>query len=201
MLSLALTGNIASGKSTVANILSALGATVIDADRIVHELQRSGTPVFQAIVHRFGPDIVAANGELDRAELRRRVLADDAARLDLEAIVHPAVADRRAQLLAQARAEGAQVIVTDIPLLFEINAQDAFDGVILVDAPVSERRRRLLEWRRLPPAEVERLLAVQQEPALKRSRSTWVIDNDAGLAALEARTRAVWEDLQRRARA
>lgn len=201
MLSVALTGNIASGKSTVANILATLGATVIDADRLVHELQRSGTPVFHAIVRRFGPEVVGPDGELDRATLRKRVLEDEAARLDLEAIVHPAVANRRAELVAEARNSGAPVVVSDIPLLFEINAQDAFDGVILVDAPVDERRRRLLEGRQLQPAEVERLLTVQQSAAAKRSRSTWVIENDAGRDVLEARTRAVWQDLLRRARA
>ncbi len=201
MLSLALTGNIASGKSTVAATLADLGARVIDADRIVHELQRPGTPVFNAIVRLFGPEVVAADGELNRAALRQLVLADDAARRDLEAIVHPAVAGRREQLLAKAKAEGAAVVISDIPLLFEIGAEGAFDGVILVDAPMEERRRRLREERGLEAAEVARLLAVQWPPEEKRRRSTWVIENDGDLDQLEARTRAVWQEIQHRVQA
>lgn len=200
-LSVALTGNIAAGKSSVAEILVRLGATVIDADRLVRELQREGTPVFDAIRRRFGPDVLGADGSLDRSALRTLVLADDAARRDLEAIVHPAVATRREALLAEARARNVPVVISDIPLLFEIGAEGEFDGVILVDAPVAERRRRLRQDRGLSAAEVEGLLAVQQAPEAKRARSTWVIENDAGWDALEARTRAVWDEVQRYARA
>lgn len=201
MLSIALTGNIAAGKSSVAEILVRLGATVIDADRLVRELQREGTPVFDAIRHRFGPDVLGADGTLDRSALRTLVLADDAARRDLEAIVHPAVATRREALLAEARARNVPIVISDIPLLFEIGAEGEFDGVILVDAPVAERRRRLRQDRGLSAEEVERLLAVQQPSEAKRARSTWVIENDAGWDALEARTRAVWDEVQRYAHA
>lgn len=201
MLSIALTGNIAAGKSSVAEILIRLGATVIDADRLVRELQREGTPVFEAIRHRFGPDVLGADGTLDRSALRTLVLADDAARRDLEAIVHPAVAMRREALLAEARARNVPIVISDIPLLFEIGAEGEFDGVILVDAPVAERRRRLRQDRGLSAEEVERLLGVQQPSEAKRARSTWVIENDAGWDALEARTRAVWDEVQRYAHA
>lgn len=195
MLNAALTGNIASGKSTVAALFAKWGAAVIDADAIVHELQRPGTGVYDAIVRRFGPRVVGARGLLDRATLRARVLADPDARRDLEAIVHPAVARRRAELLEEARRRGVRVAVSDIPLLFEALDPVAFDAVVLVDAPEPERRRRLLTDRDLDPAEVDRLLAAQLPSAAKRARSTWVIDNDGSRADLERRARGVWEAL------
>ncbi|HSE26687.1 MAG TPA: dephospho-CoA kinase [Gemmatimonadales bacterium] len=195
MLNAALTGNIASGKSTVAALFAKWGAAVIDADAIVHELQRPGTGVYDAIVRRFGPRVVGARGLLDRATLRARVLADPDARRDLEAIVHPAVARRRAELLEEARRRGVRVAVSDIPLLFEALDPVAFDAVVLVDAPEPERRRRLLTDRDLDPAEVDRLLAAQLPSAAKRARSTWVIDNDGSRADLERRAREVWEAL------
>lgn len=199
MLHLALTGNVAAGKSTVAALFARWGATLIDADAIVRELQRPGTPDFAAIVRRFGDAVVAPDGTLDRAALRGRVLADAAARRDLEAIVHPAVHARRELLLAEARAAGARVVLSDIPLLFEAGLEGGFDGVILVDAPPAERRRRLVAGRGLDPAEADRLIAAQLPAERKRARATWVIDNDADPAALEARARAVWEAIARRA--
>jgi dephospho-CoA kinase len=195
MLDVALTGNVASGKSSVAALFAAWGATVIDADAIVHELQRPGTGVYDAILRRFGHRIVGPRGLLDRDALRARVLADPDARRDLEAIVHPAVAQRRAELLAEARRHGARVVLSDIPLLFEALDPAAFDAVVLVDAPEAERRRRLVEDRGLDPAEADRLIAAQMPSAPKRARSTWVIDNDGTRADLERRARAVWEAL------
>jgi len=195
MLDVALTGNVASGKSSVAALFAAWGATVIDADAIVHELQRPGTGVYDAILRRFGHRIVGPRGLLDRDALRARVLAEPDARRDLEAIVHPAVAQRRAELLADARRRGARVVVSDIPLLFEALDPAAFDAVVLVDAPEAERRRRLVEDRGLAPAEAERLIATQMPSAPKRAQSTWVIDNDGTRADLERRARAVWEAL------
>ena len=195
MLNVALTGNVASGKSAVAALFAAWGATVIDADAIVHELQRPGTGVYDAILGRFGPRVVGPRGLLDRDALRARVLADPDARRDLEAIVHPAVARRREELMADARRRGVQVVVSDIPLLFEALDPAAFDAVVLVDAPEAERRRRLVVERGLDPAEAERLMAAQLPSAAKRARSTWVIENDGTLADLERRARGVWEAL------
>ncbi len=195
MLNVALTGNVASGKSTVAAFFAAWGAVVIDADAIVHELQRPGTGVYDAIVRRFGQRVVGPRGLLDRDALRARVLADPDARRDLEAIVHPAVARRREELVADARRRDVRVVVSDIPLLFEALDPAAFDAVVLVDAPEAVRRRRLVTLRGLDPAEAERLMAAQLPSSTKRARSTWVIDNDGTLAGLERRARAVWEAL------
>jgi dephospho-CoA kinase len=199
MLSVALTGNAAAGKSAVAALLTEWGATVIDADRLVHEAQRPGTTVFNAIVGRFGPGVVAPDGTLDRAALRARVLADPAERRALEALVHPAVAAARAAAVEQARLAGAAVVVNDIPLLFEVLDPGAFDAVILVDAPEALRRDRLTRLRGLAPDEADRLMASQQPTAMKRSRSTFIIENEGTLDDLRARTRTVWDALRQRA--
>ncbi len=189
---LALTGNVAAGKSTVARRLVERGAVLIDADAIVRELQRPGTPVFAQIVARFGPTIVAADGALDRAALRQRVLADPAERHDLEAIVHPAVEQARRRRLSQAADAGATIVITDMPLLYEAADPAAYDGVILVDAPTPIRRDRLIRERGLSAEEADRLLAAQWPAAAKRARATWIIDNDADLATLLERTDRLW---------
>jgi dephospho-CoA kinase len=197
MLNVALTGNIAAGKSTVAALFREWGATLIDADQLVRDVQAPGSPVLAAIGERFGVDLIDGSGRLDRAALRRRVLSDPSALADLNRIVHPAVLARRSALEAEARARGARIVISDIPLLFEASDPDAFDVVILVDAPPDVRRARLLGTRRLPPDEADRMLAAQAPSGPKRARSTFVIDNDGDRATLEARTRAVWNQLVR----
>lgn len=193
MRRIALTGNIAAGKSTVADLLRSWGAVLFDADEAVRVLQRPGSGVFAAIVTHFGPGVVRADGGLDRVALRERILSSPDDRAALEAMVHPAVEERRLAAQAAAAAAGAAVFVADIPLLFESADPGAYDGVILVDAPESERRRRLINARRLAPVDADRLLAAQMPSAAKRPLATWIIDNDADRATLVARTRAVWD--------
>ena len=195
MLSVALTGNIASGKTTVLNLFQSWGAFTTDADAMVRELQRPGTPVFDAIVRRFGPPVVASDGSLDRGALRRIVLEDPAARADLEALVHPAVHERRAQALAQARASGVPVSVHDIPLLFEAADPSEFDRIVLVEASPARRREWLIQRRGLGPAEADRMIGAQLPSPVKRARSHYVIENDADLATLGQRARVVWDQL------
>ena len=199
MLNVALTGNIAAGKSSAAAFLREWGATVIDADAIVRELQRPGTPVFQAIVQRFGASTVAPDGTLDRAALRARILASPAERKALEAIVHPAVEAERSRLIATAGGTG--IVINEIPLLFEAVDPSRFDAVVLVDAPEPVRLARLIEERGLDPAEGRALLAAQMPAAEKRARSHFVIENDATRDALRERTWLVWRKLLARARA
>lgn len=194
-LNVGLTGNVASGKSSVAALFQRWGAAVIDADAIVHELQRPGTDVHAAIVRRFGPGVLLPDGALDRAALRDWVLADPGARRDLEAIVHPAVAARREELVDAARERRVPVVVSEIPLLFEALDPAAFDAVVLVEAPEAVRRRRLMEQRGLTPAEADRLIAAQMPSELKRARSRFVIENDGSPDDLERRSRVVWEAL------
>jgi dephospho-CoA kinase len=193
MRTIALTGNIAAGKSTVAQLLRGWGAVVFEADDEVRALQRPGQPVFEAILQHFGPAVRRADGGLDRTALRERILGSPTERAALEALVHPAVEARRQAAIRAAEARGAAVFLADIPLLFEAADPAAYDGVILVDAPTAERRRRLIEERRLPPLDADRLIAAQMPASAKRPLATWIIDNDADRATLVARTRAVWE--------
>ena len=199
MLTVALTGNIAAGKSTVAELFRSWGATLIDADRLAREAQAPGTPVLRAIADRFGHDLIGPDGVLDRSALRRRVMADPAALPDLNRIVHPDVLRRRAALETEARRRGDRIVVSDIPLLFEVADPAAFDAVVLVDAPEPVRRARLIARRGLSAEEAQAMLAAQAPSGPKRERSTYVIDNDGGRDTLEARAREVWSQLLARA--
>jgi dephospho-CoA kinase len=199
MLNVALTGNIASGKSTVAELFREWGATLIDADRLVRDVQAPGSPVLRAIAARFGQDLIDPAGVLDRRLLRRRAMGDPAALADLNRLVHPDVLRRRAALEQEARSRGDRIVVSDIPLLFEAADPTAFDVIVLVDAPVAMRRARLLAQRGLTAEDAEQMLAAQAPTGPKRARSTFVIDNDGERAALEARAREVWAALVARA--
>jgi dephospho-CoA kinase len=199
MLSVALTGNIAAGKSAVAELFRSWGATLIDADRLVREAEAPGSPVLRAIADRFGHDLIGPGGALDRPALRRRVMADPAALADLNRIVHPAVLRRRAALETEARRRGDRIVVSDIPLLFEAADPAAFDVVVLVDAPAPLRRARLIAARGLSAGDADAMLAAQAPSGPKRERSTFVIDNDGDRATLQARAREVWAQLVARA--
>jgi dephospho-CoA kinase len=198
MLNVALTGNIAAGKSEVVRRFAEWGATVIDADQLAREAQAPGTEVLRAIVQRFGKEILTPDGGLDRAALRGRVMGDDEALAALNGIVHPAVRHRRDQLLAEATARGDAVVINDIPLLFEAADPSAFDLVVLVDAPEALRRERLLTARGLSPDDADRMIRAQIPSEVKRSRADLIIDNAGTLAELDAAARAAWDALRQR---
>ena len=199
MLNVGLTGNIASGKSTVARLFTDWGAVLIDADAIVHELEQPGTPVFRAIVAKFGEEVLAPDGTLDRAALRARVFGDRDALASLNGIVHPAVRAERDRRIAEARAARTKILIQDIPLLFEVMDPAAFDAVVLVDAPVAARRERLERLRGLDTATAESMIGAQRPSAEKRAKATYIIDNEADFPTLERRARTVWRELERRA--
>jgi dephospho-CoA kinase len=199
MLNVALTGNIAAGKSAVAELFRRWGATVLDADAIVREVQAPGSAVLRRIAERFGEAVVRPDGSLDRAGLRRIVMADSLAREALEHIVHPAVCARRAELAAEAEARGDRIVISDIPLLFESGDPGAFDAVVLVDAPEAVRQHRLMAHRGLSESEAREMIRAQLPASAKRSRSHFVIDNDADRVALERAASEVWQALLARA--
>jgi dephospho-CoA kinase len=199
MISVALTGNIGAGKSTVAELFRSWGATIIDADQLVREAQAPGRPALAQIVSRFGNQVLRPDGTLDRPALRAHVLADPTALAALNGIMHPEVHRRRRELLEEARVRGDRIVVSDIPLLFEAADPSEFDAVVLVDAPESVRRARLLRSRSLPGAELDRLISTQLPSASKRLRSDYVIDNEGDLRALERSSASVWEALLARA--
>ena len=199
MLNIGLTGNIASGKSTVVELFRTWGAAIIDADQLAREAQAPGSEVLAAIVRRFGGDVLTSDGALDRAALRSKVMGDDQALGALNGIVHPAVQRRRAQLLDEARARGDQLVINDIPLLFEALDPKDFDAVVLVDAPPAVRRARLRLLRGLTNAEADAMIAAQMPSDRKRGKSQYVIDNDGSKEALEQKARAVFDELTKRA--
>ncbi len=195
MLNVGLTGNIASGKSTVAQQLTLLGAFVIDADVLAREAVEPGTEAFGAIREHFGDRVFTPGGALDREALRRIVFHDASALEALNAIVHPAVGALRQTQFDAARARGAEVIVSDIPLLFETGQERNFDAVILVDAPESMRLERLIAHRALPEADALAMMSAQRTAASKREGATLVIENDGTLEQLKTRVSNVWREL------
>jgi dephospho-CoA kinase len=199
VLNVALTGNIAAGKSTVVELFRRWGATVIDADALARDAQAPGGDVLAKIVGRFGSDVLAADGSLDRAALRSKVMGDQAALDALNQIVHPAVRQRRDELVRAATASGDVLVINDIPLLFEVLDPTQFDAVVLVDASVALRRTRLRAMRGLNGEEADRMIAAQMPAERKRGKSDFVIDNDGTLRALERKARVVFEELRRRA--
>ncbi|MGB7211372.1 MAG: dephospho-CoA kinase [Gemmatimonadales bacterium] len=199
MLSIALTGNIGAGKSEVLRRFRDWGATVIDADQLAREAQQPGTDVLNAIVGRFGREVLLPSGELDRAALRGLVIGDDEALSALNGIVHPAVRKRREQLVAEALGRGDAVVVNDIPLLFEAADPGAFDLVVLVDAPTDLRRERLIRHRSLTAQEADRMIEAQIPAERKRERADLIIENAGTLADLDRSARTAWEEIRRRA--
>jgi len=170
VLKVALTGNVAAGKSTVLALFAQWGAATIDTDLLAREAVVAGSPALAAIYRRFGADLALPDGSLDRAALRRRVMGDDERRAVLNAIVHPEVNRLLALGLADAERRGAGVVVCDIPLLFEALDPAVWDVVVLVDAPEETRRRRLLALRGYTREEADDVIGAQLPSRLKRAR-------------------------------
>jgi dephospho-CoA kinase len=192
-----LTGGLGSGKSTVAALLGEHGAVIIDADVVAREVVRAGTPGFAAVVARFGPGVVGPDGELDRAALARIVFADGAALDELNAIVHPLVGSRSAELAA-AVPPGA-VVVHDIPLLAENGLADRFDTVVVVEADREIRLARLAE-RGLTRAEAEARMAAQATDEQRRAIADEIVRNDDDLDSLARQIDRLWDRLSGSAR-
>jgi dephospho-CoA kinase len=195
-----LSGGIGSGKSTVSRALAALGAVVIDADAIVHELQSAGSPMLAEIAAAFGPGVLDAQGRLDRAALGAIVFRDAEARQRLGAIVHPPVGAEIARRLARARSEGARVVVLDIPLLFEGHKQGRegtleFDATVVVWAPEQAQIDRQIARDGCSREEALRRVRAQLPLHEKRELADFVIDNSGTPEETERQVRALWEKL------
>ncbi len=189
----ALTGGIASGKSTVSALLADLGALVIDADELARDVVAPGTPGLEQVVERFGRKVLTDDGELDRAAVAAIVFKDVKARQDLEAIVHPLVYE--ASVHAEAQAEPGRLVVHDIPLLAESGRAGGFDAVIVVDAPAETQVARMVEDRSWPRADAEARISAQATREERRSLATHVIDNSGTQEQLEAQVRELYAEL------
>jgi len=200
MYLIGLTGGIASGKSVVAARLAERGAVVVDADKLAREVVEPGTPALAAIADRFGADVIAADGSLNRPALGAIIFTDPEARLALNAITHPAVWKRARELFAEAEsADPDAVVVYDVPLLAEAAADRpiTFDLVVVVDASADTRLKRLVELRGLSEDEARHRISSQASDADRLALADVVIDSDDSLAetlaqadALYARVRA-----------
>jgi dephospho-CoA kinase len=189
-----LTGGVASGKSTVSAILAELGALVIDADALAREVVARGTPGLDAVVAEFGPGVLTPEGDLDRPAMGRLVFGDDAARRRLEAIIHPLVIERMAEIEATAGED--DVVVHDIPLLAEGGRADTFDAVVVVDAPRDLQVERMLGDRGWTREDAESRIAAQATREERRAIATHVIDNNGTLEELRARVKEVLDELR-----
>jgi dephospho-CoA kinase len=200
MLLIGLTGNIASGKSTVARLFEERGAALIDADVLARRAVEMGTTAYRDIVRRWGEEVLAPDGEVDRGALRRIVFSEPEELEALNRIVHPEVARLRDRLVADAKRRGELICVVDIPLLFERDLVDEFDRIVLVDAPRPIRLERLVRDRALRETEAMDMIAAQMPAELKRARADFIIDNVGTLAELETRAAEVWSALEQEAR-
>jgi dephospho-CoA kinase len=185
-----LTGGIGSGKSTVAALLAARGATVIDADAITRELQEPGQPVLAAMVERFGPQILDAEGRLDRGAMAAIVFADEAARRDLEEIVHPAVGAEMVRRLA-AHEGTDDIVVYDVPLLAETGRR-GLAAVIVVDVDPEVAVERLVEHRNMDERDIRARMANQASREERIAIADVIVPNSGTLEQLEARVDEVW---------
>ena len=194
MILVGLTGGIGAGKSTVSALLAERGAVIIDADAITHELQRPGTPVFAAIVERFGPSVVADSGELDRPALAEIVFNDPDELAALNAIVHPAVGAEMVTRLA-AEADTDHIVVLDVPLLVESGRSD-MAGTIVVDVPPEIAIDRLVNQRGVSEADAKARMSRQASREDRLAKADRVIDNRGTLVDLEAQIDDVWAWIQ-----
>lgn len=199
MISVALTGNVASGKSAVAGRWVELGVPVVSADDLSREAVAPGGEGLRAVREAFGDGVLAADGSLDRARLREIVFADNASRRSLERILHPLVWKLRDRWLQDRRAEGARLVVSEIPLLFETGREGEFDVVVFVDASEETRLRRIVDHRPIGRDEAHRMMAAQMDPGSKRERSDHVIVNEGTLGELRVEADRVLASIRERA--
>ena len=193
---LGLTGGIGCGKSTVSHYLATLGARVLDGDRIAREVVQPGQPGLQRIVDRFGTEMLLADGQLNRPRLGQLVFANENARLDLNAALHPLIVAQLQAGIAQARADGVRVCVLDVPLLLEIAGMaDACDAVWTVECAPETQVQRIVQRNGLTPAEAEARIAAQWPASRRKAAATAVLDNDGTLAELHTRIAQLWQAL------
>ena len=188
-----LTGGIASGKSSVATLLAARGAVIIDADVLARDVVAKGAPLLDQVAERFGPSVLAADGSLDRAALGRVVFADPVARQDLEALIHPAVRRRAAEL--QSAAPAGAVVVHVIPLLVETGQADSFDLVVVVDADEATQFARIRTRDGLNDAAGHARIAAQATREHRLAAADVVIHNSGTPADLERQVDRLWQRL------
>ena len=197
MLLVGLTGGIGSGKSTVARLLEKRGAVVFDADLLAREAVAPGTPGHAAVIERFGADVLAPGGELDREALASIVFADPSARRDLEQIVHPEVRRLFAEG-SEAYRDTDRVVVFSAPLLVETGMHTAFEILVVVSATVATQIARLMRQRGMSEASIRARIDAQAPLEDKSAVADVLVDNEGTLDQLESQVDRLWNDLSAR---
>jgi dephospho-CoA kinase len=196
VLTVGLTGGIGSGKSAAAQRLAALGAIIVDADAIARDVVAPDTEGLRRVVEAFGPDVLAADGSLDRQLLADRVFGDDAARATLNEIVHPLVREQTLdRFLGAAQTHPDGIVVNDVPLLVEGGLQDRYDVVVVVDVPLESQLERLTGPRGMAEPEARARIAAQASREQRLAVADHVIDNSGDLDQLDREVQAVWQHL------
>jgi dephospho-CoA kinase len=198
VLLVGLTGGIGSGKSTVARLLEKRGAVVFDADLLAREAVEPGTPGHAAVIERFGADVLAPGGELDREALASIVFADPAARRDLEQIVHPEVRRLFAEG-SEAYRDTDRVVVFSAPLLVETGMHTAFEVLVVVSATVATQIERLMRQRGMSEPSMRARIDAQAQLEDKAAAADFLVDNEGSLDELESQVEQLWNDLSTRA--
>lgn len=196
MLKIALTGGAGSGKSTVARMFQELGAQVVDADDAAREAVRPGTPAWEELRRAFGSGFFQENGELDRAKMASAAFSDPEVRQKLNAILHPCIIQIIRDKVRQLAEKGEQLVIVEVPLLFEAGLQNAYDRIIVVYADSAQQMQRLEGRDERDPAEIAGILAAQWPLEKKCQLAHYVVDNRGALEDTKEQVENIWRDLK-----
>jgi dephospho-CoA kinase len=197
MLKIAITGGAGSGKSTVARMFKELGAEVLDADQVARDAVAVGQPAWQELRRLYGENFFNQNGTLNRSELAKRVFTDPEARRRLEVLIHPLVAQELQRQVTGLERQGVDLVLVEVPLLFEAGQEHAFDRVIVVAAPEVDQIRRLRSRDHRKEEEIQGILQAQWPLADKVDRADYVIDNGGSLSSTQQQVNSIWDELQK----
>jgi dephospho-CoA kinase len=196
VLKIAITGGAGTGKSTVARMFAELGAEVLDADAVAREAVAVGQPAWEELRRFYGADFFHADGALNRSRLAQLVFADREARRVLDGLIHPRVEAELQARVAELEARGAELVLVEVPLLFETGREGAFDRVIVVAAPAALQIRRLRGRDRRGEAEIRGILAAQWPVADKVARADYVVDNGGSRRRTRRQVKNIWGSLK-----
>jgi dephospho-CoA kinase len=197
MLKIAITGGAGSGKSTVARMFKELGAVVLDADQVARDAVAVGAPAWHELRRLYGADFFHQNGALNRSKLAQRVFSDLEARRELNALIHPLVAQEIQEQVANLERQGVDLVLVEVPLLFETGRERIFDLVIVVAAPEADQIWRLRERDHREEAEIRGILQAQWTLADKVARADYVVENGGELSFTQQQVKNIWKKLKK----